>query len=79
MTTDSQKRNRVRVEYGQDGSLESRLYLTGAGKDDTGRYSCHIPGLSQVAPASVNLHITQGEIGDKDKGNAQMLAMKLKG
>ena len=43
------------------------------------RYSCHIPGLSQVAPASVNLHITQGEIGDKDEGNAQMLAMKLKG
>ena len=30
--------NRVRVEYGQDGSLESRLYLTGAGKDDTGRW-----------------------------------------
>ena len=30
-------RFRVRVEYGQDGSLESRLYLTGAGKDDTGR------------------------------------------
>ena len=25
------------MEYGQDGSLESRLYLTGAGKDDTGR------------------------------------------
>jgi len=61
VTTDNQKRNRVRVEYGQDGSLESRLYLTGADKADTGRYSCHIPGLSQVAPASVNLHITQGE------------------
>ena len=29
---------RVRVEYGQDGSLESRLYLTGAGKADTGRW-----------------------------------------
>ena len=28
---------RVREENGQDGSLESRLYLTGAGKGDTGR------------------------------------------
>merc|ERR1712126_473598 len=30
LVTDKQG-NRVRVEYGQDGSLESRLYLSGAG------------------------------------------------
>jgi len=54
-------RNRIKVEYGDDGSLESRLYLSGAGRGDTGRYSCHIPGLERVEPATINLHITQGE------------------
>jgi len=60
MVTD-RDRNRIKVEYGEDGSLESRLYLSGAGRGDTGRYSCHIPGLQKVKPAIINLHITQGE------------------
>ena len=53
---------RIKVEYGEDGSLESRLYLSGAGRGDTGRYSCHIPGLQKVKPAIINLHITQGKL-----------------
>ena len=52
---------RIKVEYGEDGSLESRLYLSRAGRSDAGRYSCHIPGLENVTPATINLYITQGE------------------
>ena len=52
---------RTKVSYGSDGSLESRLYLSGAGRGDTGQYSCHIPGLEGVSPATVNLFITEGE------------------
>jgi hypothetical protein len=52
---------RIKVEYGEDGLLESRLYLSRAGRGDTGRYSCHMPGLQKVTPATINLYITQGE------------------
>ena len=52
---------RIKVEYGEDGSLKSQLYLIRAGCVDTGQYSCHIPGLEKVTPAIINLHITQGE------------------
>ena len=31
----------------RENSLESRLYLSKAGRGDTGRYSCHIPGLEK--------------------------------
>ena len=30
--------NRIKIEFGQDGSLESRLYLSGAGPGDAGPY-----------------------------------------
>ena len=50
------------MEYLEDGTLESRLYLSQADKGDTGQYSCHIPGLDSVSPAIINLHIFIGNL-----------------
>ena len=52
---------RIKVEYGSDGSLESRLYLSGAGSEDSGQYSCLMPGMEAVTPANINISITTGE------------------
>jgi len=60
IVTDSEK-NRIKVEYGSDGSLESRLYLSDAGRQDTGPYSCLMPGMESVLPATINISVTQGE------------------
>ena len=49
------------MEYGSDGSLESRLYLSGAGSEDSGQYSCVMPGMEAVTPAAINISITRGE------------------
>ena len=49
------------MEYGSDGSLESRLYLSGAGSEDSGQYSCIMPGMEAVTPAAINISITRGE------------------
>ena len=49
------------MEYGTDGSLESRLYLSGAGSEDSGQYSCIMPGMEAVTPAAINISITRGE------------------
>ena len=51
--------SRIKYEYGKDGSLELRLYLVGAGVEDTGEYTCTIPGVG-VNPALLTLYITQG-------------------
>ena len=51
---------RIKTEYGSDGSLESRLYLTGADRSDAGPYSCLMPGMQGVDPATINISITQG-------------------
>ena len=51
---------RIKVEYGSDGSLESRLYLSGAGSGDSGQYSCIMPGMEAVTPANINISITTG-------------------
>ena len=48
------------MEYGSDGSLESRLYLSGAGSGDSGQYSCIMPGMEAVTPANINISITTG-------------------
>ena len=52
---------RIKVDYGSDGSLESRLYLSGAGSEDSGQYSCIMPGMEAVTPAAINISITRGE------------------
>ena len=52
---------RIKIDYGSDGSLESRLYVSGAGRGDAGRYSCVMPGLASVQPANINITVTQGE------------------
>ena len=53
---------RITVSYGNDGSLESRLYLTSAGKDEAGNYSCHLPVLgTDQQVANIALHVTQGK------------------
>ena len=49
------------MDYGSDGSLESRLYLSGAGSEDSGQYSCIMPGMEAVTPAAINISITRGE------------------
>ena len=49
------------MDYGSDGSLESRLYLSGAGSEDSGQYSCIMPGMEAVKPAAINISITRGE------------------
>ena len=54
--------NRIKIEFGNDGSLESRLYLSGAGPGDAGPYSCIMPGMESVGPATVNISVTMGEI-----------------
>ncbi len=51
---------RIKYDYGKDGSLEMRLYLIGAGPEDTGQYECSIPGLD-IEAAVITLYITQGE------------------
>ena len=43
-----------------DGSLESRLYLSGADSQDSGQYSCLMPGMEAVTPANINISITSG-------------------
>ena len=53
--------SRIKIDYGSDGSLESRLYVSGAGRGDAGRYSCVMPGLASVQPANINITVTQGE------------------
>ena len=58
---------RIKIEFGNDGSLESRLYLSGAGPGDAGPYSCLMPGMESVAPATVNISVTMGEM--EDQGN----------
>ncbi len=50
---------RVKYEYGRDGSLELRLYLVGAGAQDTGNYTCTIPGID-ISRAAVSLFLTLG-------------------
>ena len=45
------------MDYGSDGSLESRLYLSGAGSEDSGQYSCIMPGMEAVTPAAINISI----------------------
>ena len=52
---------RIKIEFGNDGSLESRLYLSGAGPGDAGPYSCLMPGMESVNPATVNISVTMGE------------------
>ena len=52
---------RIKIEFGNDGSLESRLYLSGAGPGDAGPYTCLMPGLQTVSPATVNISVTMGE------------------
>ena len=52
---------RIKIEFGNDGSLESRLYLSGAGPGDAGPYSCLMPGMESVSPATVNISVTMGE------------------
>ena len=54
---------RIKIDYGSDGSLESRLYVSGAGRGDAGRYSCVMPGLASVQPANINITVTQGKGG----------------
>jgi hypothetical protein len=54
---------RIKYDYGKDGSLEMRLYLIGAGPEDTGQYECSIPGLD-IESAVITLYITQGEFKD---------------
>ena len=49
------------MEYGSDGSLESRLYLSGAGSEDSAQYYCIMPGMEAVTPAYINISITTGE------------------
>ena len=53
---------RIKVEYGSDGSLESRLYLSGADSEDSGQYSCLMPGMEAVTPANINISITTGNL-----------------
>lgn len=60
VVTESEK-TRIKVEYGTDGSLESRLYLSGADSEDSGQYSCLMPGMEAVTPANINISITTGE------------------
>ena len=50
------------MEYGSDGSLESRLYISGADKSDTGPYSCLMPGMESVMSATINISVTQGKL-----------------
>ena len=64
---------RIKVEFGSDGSLESRLYLSRAGRGDTGRYSCAMPGLDSVAPALLNITTTQGKISIALVSNGSMM------
>ena len=58
---------RIKTEYGSDGSLESRLYLTGADRADAGPYSCLMPGMQGVLPATINISVTQGDLNVFDK------------
>jgi hypothetical protein len=52
--------SRIKYDYWKDGSLEMRLYLIGAGPEDTGQYECSIPGLD-IEAALITLYITQGK------------------